>query len=384
MPLEQPTISTIAHALETWAPPGSAQSYDNVGLQVGDASRSVARALIALDLTPAVLEEAKAQDASLIITHHPLIFSPLRTVTAGRFVNTLALRLAEAGIALYSIHTNLDAAPGGVSFALAGQLGLEDVRFLDTFDESLYKLATFVPADHLDAVRAALAEAGAGRIGAYEACAFAQPGTGYFRPGAEADPFIGEADGALESVDEIKLEVEVARWDLPRVLHALRTAHPYEEVAYDVYPVEQKYSQAGLGAIGTLPDPMPLSDFLHRVAERLDAGSLRYAGDPSSQVQKVAVCGGSGSSFTRQALRAGADAYVTADVTYHKFFDVLDTNGHPRMALIDAGHYETEAITEHLLQRWLRDHFPAVEWLRTETRTSPMQTFVLGKESLSG
>lgn len=289
MSTDQPIISDIARALETWAPPGSAQSYDNVGLQVGDARRSVARALIALDLTPAVLEEAKRQDATLIITHHPLIFSPLRTVTAGRFVNTLALRLAEAGVALYSIHTNLDAAPGGVSFALAEHLGLANVRFLDTFDESLYKLATFIPADHLDTVRAALAKAGAGRIGAYEACAFAQPGTGYFRPGAGADPFIGEAGGALETVDEIKLEVEVARWDLQRVLHALRTAHPYEEVAYDVYPVEQKYSQAGLGAIGTLPEPMSLSEFLHRVAERLDAGSLRYAGDPSAQVQKIAV-----------------------------------------------------------------------------------------------
>lgn len=377
MPADQPTISTIANALEAWAPPGSAQSYDNVGLQVGDASRLVARALIALDMTPAVLEEAKRHRAKLIITHHPLIFSPLRTVTAGGFVNTLALRLAEAGIALYSIHTNLDAAPGGVSFALAEQLGLEHVRFLDTFDESLYKLATFVPADHLDAVRAALAEAGAGRIGAYEACAFAQPGTGYFRPGGEANPFIGKAGGALESVDEIKLEVEIARWEVQRVLHALQMAHPYEEVAYDLYAVEQKYSQAGLGAIGKLPEALTLSDFLHRVAERLNAGSLRYVGNPDAQVQKIAVCGGSGSSFTKQALRAGADAYVTADVTYHKFFDVLDTDGDPRMALIDAGHYETEAITETLLQRWLRDRFPSVEWLRTETRTSPMQTFVL-------
>lgn len=371
-----PTIRTLSAALEQWAPPGSAQSYDNVGLQVGDSRREVERALIALDVTPQVLEEARQQQATLIITHHPLIFRPLKTVTAGRFVNGLALRLAEAGIALYSIHTNLDAAPGGVSFALAEQLGLRDLRFLDTFAETLYKLVTFVPKTHFEVVREALADAGAGRIGAYEACAFASDGRGYFRPGEAANPHIGQAGGDLEVADETRLEVEVARWDLPGVLQAMKAAHPYEEVAYDVYSVQQDNTRAGLGAIGTLPVPEPLPSFLARVADRLGAGALRYAGDPAASIETVAVCGGSGSDFTRHALHAGADAYVTADVTYHKFFDVLDDAGAPRMALIDAGHYETESITERLLQNWLAERFPQVKWLRTETRTSPMKTFV--------
>lgn len=278
-----PTIDAVGKALEAWAPPASAQAYDNVGLQVGDARRAVQRALIALDLTPAVLDEARRLDATLIVTHHPLLFHPLRSLTADGFVSSLALRLAEAGIALYCIHTNLDAAPGGVSFALAEHLGLHDTRFLDPFDQA----------------------------------------TG------DGDP-----------------------------------------------PAVQPNAQAGLGAIGRLAAPMPLATFLHRVAKRLHAGSLRYAGDLEAVVETVAVCGGSGSSFTPQALRAGADAYVTADVTYHTFFDVLDTDGRPRMALIDAGHYETEALTEGLLQDWLRRRFPAVDWRRTETRTSPMETFI--------
>ncbi len=276
-----PTIGDVGEALEGWAPLGSAQEYDTVGLQVGDERRAVHRALIALDLTPAVLDEAKRHEATLIVTHHPLLFHPLRSLTTDGFVSSLALRLAEAGIALYSIHTNLDAAPGGVSFALAEHLGLEDIRFLD--------------------------------------------------------PFYDEADG---------------------------------------YPAEQPHTQTGLGAIGRLAAPMLLSRFLQRVAERLQAGSLRYVGNLETPVETVAVCGGSGSSFTGQALRARAQAYVTADVTYHTFFDVLDTDGRPRMALIDAGHYETEAITESLLQDWLRRRFPMVEWRRTETRTSPMKTFV--------
>lgn len=370
------TIRDVAQALEAWAPPGSAQSYDNVGLQVGDATRSVECAVLALDMTPAVLEEAQEHGATLIITHHPLLFRPLKRVTADSFVSSLALRLAEAGIALYSVHTNLDAAPGGVSFALAEHLGLEDVAFLDGFDETLVKLVTFVPHDHFDAVRAALAEAGAGRIGDYEACAFATMGSGFFRPGEGANPFIGQAGGELEQVEEVRLEAEVARWDLGRVVAAMQAAHPYEEVAYDVYPVQQKNTRAGLGAVGTLPAPELLSAFLNRVADRLDAGSLRYAGDPEATVERVAVCGGAGSDFTGKALSAGADAYVTSDVTYHQFFDVLDTDGHPQMALVDAGHYETEALTERLLQTYLAGRFPQVDWQRTATRTSPMRTYV--------
>src|SRR5690606_606058 len=237
-----------------------AQSYDNVGLQIGDPARTVERALLALDLTPQVVEEARALGATLIITHHPLLFRPLRAVTTASFVSGLALRLAEAGIALYSIHTNLDAAPGGVSFALAEQLGLQEIRFLDTLDEALYKLVTFVPTTHADALREALARAGAGRIGAYEACAFASEGRGYFRPLEGASSFIGPAGGALETVEEWGRELEGSRWDLKATLAALPAAQPYQSVAYDVYPVQQWTSRAGLGAIGRLEAPVPLAD----------------------------------------------------------------------------------------------------------------------------
>lgn len=370
-----PTIREIANALEAWAPPGSAQSYDNVGLQVGNPEQLVRRALLALDLTPAVLEEARALKAELIITHHPLLFRPLRQLTMDGLVPALALRLAAWGIALYSVHTNLDAAPGGVSFALAEHLGLQDVRLLAKMEQALYKLVTFVPTSHFEPVRKALAEAGAGRIGNYEACAFATQGMGYFRPSDMARPFIGEP-GKLESAEELRLEVEVARWDLPRVLAALRAAHPYEEVAYDVYPVEQPYTRAGLGAIGRLEKPEPLRNFLQRVAERLETDSLRYVGDLKMPVQTVAVCGGAGADLIGRALASGADVYVTADLTYHRFFEVLDANGQPRMALIDAGHYETEALTEALLAEWLRQHFPNVIWQRTAERTSPVRTFI--------
>jgi dinuclear metal center YbgI/SA1388 family protein len=371
-----PTIRDVTNTLEAWAPPASAQDYDNVGLQVGEADRSIERALVALDLTHTVIDEAKRREASLIVTHHPLLFRPLSRLTPDTREGALALRLAEAGIALYTAHTNLDAAHGGVSFALAERLGLTGVDFMDGFPDAVRKLVTFVPRDHFDAVRAALAEAGAGQIGDYEACAFASEGTGYFRPTEGADPHTGSS-GELERADEVRLEAEVARWDLAGALRALREAHPYEEVAYDVYPLEQKYSRAGLGAIGTLTEPEPLSTFLGRVADRLDAGSLRYAGDDDALVKRVAVCGGAGSNFVGTALGAGADAYVTADVKYHDYFEVLDSDdGAPQMAFINAGHYETEALTEQLLVDWLGERLARVEWMRTEKRTSPVKTFV--------
>ncbi|PEN05678.1 Nif3-like dinuclear metal center hexameric protein [Longimonas halophila] len=372
-----PTIRRIAQSLEQWAPPASAQNYDNVGLQVGRADAEVRRAVLALDLTHEVLNEAIEAGAELIVTHHPLIFQPLKQITGSGYANNLALRLAESGIALYSIHTNLDAAPGGVSFALAERLGVSEPTFLALMDDAACKLVTFVPEDHAEAVHMAMADAGGGRIGNYDACAFRTHGTGTFRPGTDTDPHIGTAGGELETVEEIRLEMEVTQWALPAVRAAMHEAHPYEEVAHDVYPLNQSTTQAGMGAIGMLDEVMPLSAFLARVSRQLDAESLRYAGTPDAPVERVAVCGGAGSSLVGAAQGAGADAYVTADVKYHDFFRVLGADtGTPQMAFIDAGHYETEALTEDLLRNWLAERFPSITWQRTSHRTSPMRTFV--------
>ena len=369
-------IADVAATIESWAPRASAQSYDNVGLQIGDPTRTVTKAVIALDATPAVVDEAIAVGAELIITHHPLIFRPLTSITPATFVSSVALRIAENGIALYAAHTNLDAANGGVSFALADKLGLRDVRFLSQSKDNLVKLVTFVPDEQIAAVRAALAEAGAGVIGAYRACSFSTPGTGTFQAESHAEPALGAAGGPLERVAELRLEVQLERWLLDGVVQKLRSVHPYEEVAYDVYAVEQSSTNVGLGAVGELDHATTLSSFLERVCSSLGAGSLRFVGDTAATVQRIAVCGGSGSDLVAAALAAGADAFVTADVTYHRFFDVLDIAAIPRMALIDAGHYETEAMIESALAKWLQDRFPLVHWSTSTTKSSPVRTFV--------
>ena len=371
-----PTIRDVADVLEAWAPRGSAQSYDNVGLQVGDAGKSISRGLIALDLTPQVIEEAKDRAADLIITHHPVIFNPLSRVVETDSFEALPYRLIRSGIAHYAIHTNADAAPDGVSFALAEKLGLTKIRFLDRFTGVLRKVVVFVPAEHADQVREAMADAGAGWIGEYTACGFGSEGTGYFKPGEGANPFIGDAGGGTERVEEVRLEMEVPEWSMREVVSAMIEAHPYEEVAYDVYEVKQQHSRSGFGAVGELAQPVDLRDFLKNLCAALECDAPRYVGDLGRTVERVAVCGGSGSSLISAARRAGADVYVTADVTYHKFFDVLDGRGEPRMALVDAGHYETEWVTEELLLGVLRKNLPEIEWARTSLRTSPVNTFI--------
>lgn len=367
------TVRDIASFIEAWAPPASALDYDNVGLQIGRPNRSVEKVLVALEVTLDVVNEALEIGADLIVVHHPLIFRPLKSVTSESREGGLALRIAESGIALYAAHTNLDAATGGVSFALADKLGLRDVTFLSQLEDVLYKLAVFVPESHAAKVRDALAGVGAGVIGDYDACAFETAGTGYFRPGDQAQPFLGAKDGSVQSASEMRLEVEIARWRLPGVMAALKESHPYEEVAYDLYRVAQPFRNAGHGAIGNLPRTLSQTQFLNLVAERLEAQGLRFSGPDEIEITRVAVCGGAGSELLGKARQAGAHAFVTSDISYHRFFEVYDESGGSEMLLVDAGHYETEQATEHLLVERLSAAFPDLDITRTNHRTGPVR-----------
>jgi dinuclear metal center YbgI/SA1388 family protein len=368
-----PNVQEILSSLQDWAPAASAQSYDNVGLQIGDRAQDVTRVMVALDLTRLVLDEAINAGAELIVTHHPLIFRPVRSVTATDDLHGIVYHTARAGISHIAVHTNLDAARDGVSFALARTLSLQDIRFISGMPEVLQKLIVFVPASHADEVRTAIAQAGGGVIGEYDSCAFATVGTGYFRAGEAANPYIGTSGGGVDSAEEVRLEVEVPKWLTPKVVAAMKHAHPYDEVAYDVVNLQNPSTRHGLGAVGTLREAAPLSSFLDLVSKRLGCPSLRYAGRPDQEVRRVAVCGGSGSSFLHEAMASGADTYVTADITYHTFFDVLNGQGEARMALIDAGHYETEAMTETILVDYLKSKFETLEVARTTRSTNPVR-----------
>ncbi len=344
-------VRAVQEIMEQWAPRQLAWERDNAGLQCGDPEDSVRGVLVSLDVTSELVQEAVRRRVNLIVSHHPLLFRPLRSVTpqddAGRCIRALV----RTGISVYAAHTNLDFAPGGTSFALAGVLGLMETEFLRKPREMMKKIVTFVPAPDAERVAAALGDAGAGIIGKYDHCSFRTEGQGTFRGNAQSRPAVGRRE-QLEHVREIRLEMVVAAWRLDRDVKALLASHPYEEVAYDVVPLENWSGEYGMGVIGSLNEAVPLAVFLARAKRRLGAGTLRWTGNPRRSIRRVAVCGGSGSELLGEAIRQHADVFVTADIKYHSFHDAAGA-----IALVDAGHYETEYPVVPAIVNRLRSEF---------------------------
>jgi dinuclear metal center YbgI/SA1388 family protein len=326
----------LAHALY---PPNLAESWDNVGLQAGDPAAPLDRVLVCLDPSEQAIEAARTIGAQAVLAHHPLIFQPLRQLTPATETGRILLRAAREGIAVLCAHTNLDRAPGGLNDWLAQRLGLPETVPLGGSDEDLVKLAVFVPAGYEDTVAEALFQGGAGKIGRYDRCSFRAEGTGTFRPAAGTDPFIGRP-GVDERVREIRLETIVPRERLPRVIERMLKAHPYEEVAYDLFPLANRRPGIGLGRIGRLAAPTTLDVFAAEVKRALAVSHLRVVGNPAARVGKVALCGGSGASLLPEAVRQGADVLVTGDLKYHEARNA-ESQG---ICLIDAGHFATERI----------------------------------------
>jgi dinuclear metal center YbgI/SA1388 family protein len=365
-------ITDIIEVFEEWAPKWVAWEKDNVGLQVGDKQRTITRVLVTLDVTKQTVAEAIAKKTELIVSHHPLLFRPPSTITTNDTIGELVLQLAEHGIALFSAHTNLDFAQGGVSFALAKTLKLEDVRFLSPLKNSLAKIAVFVPEGHVEHVMHAMAKEGAGIIGEYSSCSFRMNGRGSFRASSTSNPFIGKR-GNLEFVEETRLEMIAPRANVSRVIAAMKAVHPYEEVAYDVYLVENPSSHFGMGAVGKLSKPQSLGTFLKSLKRTLGSDVLRFTGNTASKIQKVAICGGSGSDLLSDAIAVQADVFITADIHYHTFHSAVD-----KIALVDAGHWETEQFILNPVADRLRSaarlaHKPLSVYI-TKHLTNPIQT----------
>jgi dinuclear metal center YbgI/SA1388 family protein len=341
-------LADIEKFFEEWAPRWTAWERDNVGIQVGRRAKKISKLLLALDVTPEIVEEAIAGKFDLIVTHHPLLFRPPSSISDSDNVGATVLSLAERGIALFSAHTNLDAAQGGVSFALAQTLGVAKPSFLVPLKGTLLKIAVFVPERHADIVAAAMAGSGAGIIGEYQSCSFRTTGKGTFRGSQHSKPAVGNPL-QLEEAPEVRLEMIVPRAHVNAVIAAMKSAHPYEEVAYDLYPLENGNPNVGMGAIGNLSKPMTLRTFLVFVKKALSSSSVRFSESPHQSIKRVAVCGGSGSELLEDAIREQADVFVTADVRYHTF-----QSASGRIALVDAGHYETEHVVLNSIADRLR------------------------------
>ncbi|RYD53553.1 MAG: Nif3-like dinuclear metal center hexameric protein [Sphingobacteriales bacterium] len=363
-------LQHIIWHLEHLAPPAYQESYDNSGLQVGLPEAEISGVLVALDVTEQVLDEAEARGANLIVMHHPLLFKGLKRISNATAIERIVWKAIQKNIALYAIHTNLDNMMQGVNAILARKLGLQPPQILVPQADVLSKLQVYVPEPAAAAVLEALFNAGAGQIGSYAECSYRQSGTGTFRPLPEAHPAIGTAGGPRENLPELNLQVLVPRHLEQAVIAAMKAAHPYEEVAYDLIRLANTHPYQGAGMIGMLPEPEAIPQFLERVKKALDTGCIRYTRPGHTTIQKVAICGGAGASFLKAALRAGADAYLTGDFKYHEFFD-----GEDRILIADVGHWESEQHTTELLVDYLRQKLPNFAVHPAGSITNPVHYF---------
>jgi dinuclear metal center YbgI/SA1388 family protein len=341
---------TIANMIEELAPKKLAESWDNVGLLIGDGSTKVNKILVCLDATEWVIDEAIEQEVDMIVCHHPIIFGSLKRITADTVLGKKIIKLISKGISVYSAHTNYDIAKSGLNDLFAELLGFKSFSLIaPSYTEKLYKLLVYIPKGHEDKIFNALIGAGAGQIGNYSSCTYRTEGIGTFKPETGTHPFIG-TEGQLELVNETKLGTIVPQSLLNKTIKALIKAHPYEEPAYDIMLLENEGKSLGIGRVGELEHTTTLAVYAESVKVALGIDKVRIAGDPNKVIKKVAMLNGTGNKFISAARFAGADVLVTGDMQYHEMVDAVEAG----MCIIDAGHFATEKIMIPAMASYLR------------------------------
>ena len=359
-------IKDIASALEMFAPLPLQEGFDNSGLQIGLTDAEVTGVLLCLDVTEKVVDEAVASGCNLIVSHHPLIFSPLKRITGSNYVERCVLKALANGIAIYASHTNMDSVPGGVNYRIAEKLGLQNVRILVPKTDALLKLSVYVPMAQADMVREALFAAGCGNIGNYGSCSYNVEGYGTFKANEGCNPFCGEI-GELHKENEVRIDTVLPAYLMNKVVSALLKAHPYEEPAYDIYPLKNSWDSVGLGVVGDLPAERDELDFLAEVKEKFAVGSVRHTSLSGNKVKRVALCGGSGASFADAAISAGAQVYITGEARYHDLF-----NYDRKILFAVIGHYESEQFTMDVFNDIIRGAYPDLKVIKTSINTNPI------------
>jgi dinuclear metal center YbgI/SA1388 family protein len=362
-------IAEIISCLESLANPSLQEHYDNSGLIAGNPVWECKGIICSLDATEDVIKEALAKKCNLIVAHHPIIFGGLKKINGKNYVEKAIITAIKNDIAIYAIHTNLDNVIDGVSGKMARMIGLHKLSILSPKENTLKKLFTFVPVSKAEEVRNAIFAAGGGQIGNYNECSFNVEGTGTFKAGIGSDPYVGNI-GKQHQEREVKIEMIIPAYLEGKIVAAMRAAHPYEEVAYDVVALSNRHPQTGSGILGELVQSMEEMAFLDHLRSVFQLSIIRHTQLTGRPIKKVALCGGAGSFLISNALRSSADIYITADIKYHEFFDA---NG--QMIIADIGHYESEQFTISLLQEILEQKFPTFAVLKTEVRTNPVYYF---------
>lgn len=362
-------IADIIQKLEEWAPPSYQEAYDNARLIVGNPNHKINNVLVTLDCTEAIVDEAVAVGAELIIAHHPIVFKGLKSLTGKNYVERTVLKAIKSDIAIYAIHTNLDNIQTGVNAKICELIGLEGCQILAPKRDTLTKLVTFVPPSDLMKVLDNMFEAGAGNIGNYDQCSFQVEGLGTYRPNEQANPYIGTI-GKLQQEKEVRVEVILPAHLKSNVIAAMQRAHPYEEVAYYLTDLSNVNQEVGAGMIGELPDEMPVEEFLTRLKSTFKLQVIKHTSFHQKSVKRIAVCGGAGSFLLANAKAAKADVFVTADFKYHEYFDAED-----QVIIADIGHYESEVFTKDLICSFLREKIPNIAVNLSKTDTNPIKYF---------
>jgi dinuclear metal center YbgI/SA1388 family protein len=363
------TIHDCIAAIEVFAAPELQEDYDNAGLLTGQASWPCTGVLCTLDVTPEVIREAVSKKCNLIVAHHPIVFKGLKRLNGKNYVEQVIIEAIKNDIAIYAAHTNLDNVLLGVNGKIAEKLGLQNLSILQPKAKQLRRLITFAPLDKAEEVRKGVFAAGAGHIGKYAECSFNSEGTGTFKAEEGADPYVGEI-GKRHEEKETKIEIVYPFYLEDQVVAALIKHHPYEEVAYDIFTMDNVHFGIGAGIIGELEQEVEEEAFLHMLKQTFNCGSIRHTALLGKPVKKVAVCGGAGAFLIRKAAQKGADVYITSDVKYHEFFDAEG-----KLLLVDIGHYESEQFTTDLLCDLLLQKFPTFAVLKSGVNTNPVRYF---------
>jgi dinuclear metal center YbgI/SA1388 family protein len=359
-------IAQVIGILEEFAPLSLQEDFDNAGLQVGDIAQKVKGILLCLDVTEEVVDEAIERDCNLIISHHPLLFKPVKSLSGKTYIERCIIKACKNDIVIYSAHTNLDNVWGGVNFRIAEKIGLQNLQILKPKENGLFKLVTFVPVEHANIVRNALFHAGAGHIGNYDLCSYNIRGEGTFRAEEETHPFVGEA-GEFHIEQEVRIETIVPFHKKSTVLRALLVVHPYEEPAYDIYPLANSWNRVGSGVVGELPTEEDEESFLQRIKNIFHLKSLKHSPLTGKMIREVALCGGSGACLVKEAIAYGANVFITGEAKYNDYYDVED---HILLAVL--GHYESELCTKEIFFDIITEKIPNFAIHFSNANTNPV------------
>ncbi len=361
-------IKEIVSALERFAPLPLQDGFDNAGLQIGlTDAEATAGALLCLDVTEPVLDEAIGLGCNLVISHHPLIFKGYKSITGKDYVERCILKAIKNDIVIYSAHTNLDNAQGGVNYKIAEKIGLTNIQILDPKQDMLLKLVTFVPESQADKIRSALFKTGCGNIGSYDSCSYNVSGEGTFRAQEGTHPFCGEI-GKLHTEKEVRIETILPAYKKGDVIKTLLSVHPYEEPAFDIYSLQNHWSQVGSGIIGELNVSETELEFLKRVKKTFEVECLRHNKLTGREIKTVALCGGAGAFLIPLAVRNNADVFITGEIKYHDYFGYDN-----EILLAEIGHYESEQYTKEIFYTIIRDLFPNFALYLSKINTNPIK-----------